>query len=84
MYNTFNYKMSIAQFIGFKKFVETNRKLSKKESEALASIAKRTTAYTKSVKASGNKTSKITVLISFKSNKIRVKNIELAGIEYAR
>ena len=84
MYNTFNYRMTIAQFIGFQKFVEANRKLSKKESEALTSIAKRTSVYTKKVKDSGNNTSKITVLISFKSNKTRVKNIELAGIEYAR
>lgn len=82
MYNAFKYRMSIGQFIGFHNFVLANRKLSKKESDALTSIAKRTSVYTRKVKDSKKDTSKILVLISFKSNKIRVKNIELISIKY--
>ena len=84
MYNNFNMVMSISQFIGLHKFLLENRELDKKEKEALTSIAKITSTYTRKVKESGKKTNRIVVLISFKSNKTKVKDIKLVNITYVK
>ena len=84
MYSTFNMVMSIKQFIGFQEYITDKRQLESKEVEALISIIRRTKAYVKKVKASGNSTNKICILISFKSNKVEIKDIELVGIKYIK